>query len=85
MSVDQRDAAQAPGFSRNTAKLDTDADRLFGATGGLGPPTVLLTLDAELRHLALDDAGIGTQASRRQDVAGIEHISESLLAQGLQL
>ena len=70
-------------FKANTTKLGADAHGLFGPTCGLGPEAMLLTLDPELGHLALDDARIGTQASRREDVSGVEHVSERLLAQGL--
>lgn len=49
--------------SPNTVSLSSEHDhRLLGRAGRTGPIAVLRPFDAEVRHLALDDAGIGAKS-----------------------
>ena len=70
------------GVTRNTPKFSKGAHRCIGVTDWLGYATTLQALAPELGHLAFDDARIGAQAARGEDVVGIEDVSERLLAQG---
>ena len=72
----------ADAFRPNTGELSKETHGIRGGTSGLRTDAVLGAFDWELRHLALDDPGIGPQPPGGKDVLRVDHLIEHLLVQG---